>query len=371
VSAEHKTCTCPDFLDRQEPCKHVFAVLYTVRRELNADGTVTDTRTITFTEKKTYTQDWPAYNAAQNSEKDRFQAMLCELCRGIPEPIRNGCGRKSHLVRDTVFAAAFKVYSTVSSRRFSCDLKAAYDRGYICSPIPGLKVPQFLEDKALTPLFKYLIGESARPLRAVEQDFAIDSSGFSANKFARWHDFKYGTSHQKAVWVKAHIASGVKTNVVTAVRIIDAGDYTQFEPLVNETAKNFTIGEVSADKAYCGLSNFEAVAKCGGTAFIDFKKNATGGAGGLFEKMFHYFQYRKDEFMQHYHKRSNVESTFSAVKRKFGDSVRSKTETAMTNEVLCKFLCHNLCVLNQEQHELGIEVEFWKPADRVLRNGAD
>ncbi len=63
--------------------------------------------------------------------------------------------------------------------------------------------------------------------------------------------------------------------------------------------------------------------------------------------------------MAHYHKRSNVESTFSAVKRKFGDSVRSKTDTAMVNEVLCKFLAHNLCCLIHEQHELGIEPVFW------------
>ncbi len=48
------------------------------------------------------------------------------------------------------------------------------------------------------------------------------------------------------------------------------------------------------------------------------------------------------------------------VKRKFGDAVRSKTDTAMVNEVLCKFLCHNLCVLIQEQHELGIDPVFWK-----------
>jgi hypothetical protein len=46
--------------------------------------------------------------------------------------------------------------------------------------------------------------------------------------------------------------------------------------------------------------------------------------------------------MAHYHKRSNVESTFSAIKRKFGDSVMSKTDAAMANEVLCKVLCHNL-----------------------------
>jgi hypothetical protein len=54
-----------------------------------------------------------------------------------------------------------------------------------------------------------------------------------------------------------------------------------------------------------------------------------------------------------------VESTFSAVKRKFGDSVRSKTAAAMVNEVLCKLLCHNICCLIQEQCELGIEPVFW------------
>jgi hypothetical protein len=42
-----------------------------------------------------------------------------------------------------------------------------------------------------------------------------------------------------------------------------------------------------------------------------------------------------------YHKRSNVEATFSMIKRVFGDSVRSKTETARQNEVLLKILCHN------------------------------
>jgi hypothetical protein len=39
--------------------------------------------------------------------------------------------------------------------------------------------------------------------------------------------------------------------------------------------------------------------------------------------------------------------------------VRSKTDVAMKNEVLCKFLCHNTCRLIQSQCELGIEVVFW------------
>ena len=48
------------------------------------------------------------------------------------------------------------------------------------------------------------------------------------------------------------------------------------------------------------------------------------------------------------------------VKAKFRDHVRSKTDTAMKNEVLCKFLCHNICVLIQSQCELGIEPVFWQ-----------
>jgi transposase len=64
------------------------------------------------------------------------------------------------------------------------------------------------------------------------------------------------------------------------------------------------------------------------------------------------------EFLQHYHKRSNVESTFSMIKAKFGDAVRSKTDTAMVNEVLCKIVCHNICCLIQETHELGIDPQF-------------
>jgi hypothetical protein len=54
-----------------------------------------------------------------------------------------------------------------------------------------------------------------------------------------------------------------------------------------------------------------------------------------------------------------VESTFSAVKRKFGDSLRSKTDTAMKNETLAKFICQNICCCIQEMHESGIDPTCW------------
>jgi hypothetical protein len=63
-----------------------------------------------------------------------------------------------------------------------------------------------------------------------------------------------------------------------------------------------------------------------------------GGSGELWEKALHYYSLRREDFLKHYHKRSNVESTFSMVKAKFRDHLRAKTDTAMRNEVLCKLL---------------------------------
>ena len=59
-----------------------------------------------------------------------------------------------------------------------------------------------------------------------------------------------------------------------------------------------------------------------------------------------------------------MESTFSAVKRKFGDAVRARTETAMRNEVLAKLVCHNLSCVIREWYELGIDPSDWGMATK-------
>jgi hypothetical protein len=46
------------------------------------------------------------------------------------------------------------------------------------------------------------------------------------------------------------------------------------------------------------------------------------------------------------------------IKAKFRDHVRSTTDVAMVNEVLCEILCHNICVLIQGSYELGITATF-------------
>ncbi len=203
-------------------------------------------------------------------------------------------------------------------------------------------------------------------MQAVETDFAADSSGFTTSRFTRWYDHKYGEVREQHDWVKCHLMCGVKTNIVTAVEIQGrhTGDSTVLPALVTTTAHNFTMAEVSADKGYASKNNAEAIAALGAVPFISFASHHRGNGGGTWEKMYHYFQFKRDEFLQHYHKRSNVESTFSMMKRKFGDGLRSKTDTAMVNETLCKVLCHNLVVLIHEMYELGIDPTFWNQASQ-------
>jgi transposase len=371
-------CTCPDHELRGVKCKHIFAVELTIRREYTTDGE-TQTVSETVAVKKTYRQEWSAYNAAQTQEKDQFQILLRELCNGVGEPSQKN-GRPRLPFDEMIFATAFKVYSTVSQRRFMSDLREAHTKGYI-SKVPHFNsISNYLENEALTPYLKMLIEESSLPLTAIESDFAVDSSGFSTCRFVQWVNAKYNNPQlmTRREWVKIHLMCGVKTNIVTAVEITDryAADSPQFKRLVDTTAQNFVMQEVSADKAYLSAANLQTVTDHAAMPYIPFKSNSASNWGmsgrsgqdrkskwerksTLWRRLFHYYSYNQDWFMQQYHKRSNVESTFHMIKSKFGDALRSKTEIAQVNEALCKVLCHNLCCLIQSMFELNVKPEFW------------
>lgn len=356
------TCTCEDHDLTGGECKHILAAKLW-RDEQRANPQPVPTVLLeppANPKRKTYRQDWPNYDLAQTREKGHFLELLADLCRPIPEPPPKGGkkgGRPTVPFRDAAFATVFKVYSGFSARRFVTDVREAADRGHMHKPIGYSAVAKAMENPALTPILHDLIRRSAAPLAAVETDFAVDSSGFCTNSYTRWFDVKYG-QRELQTWVKAHVCTGVRTNCIAAVEIHEmrTHDCNVLPSLVATTARDFDIREVSADKAYTANTNFDAVASHGGTLYAAFKNNTTGGVGGLYEKMYHLFCLNREEYLRHYHKRSNVESTFSAVKRKFGEMVRSKTDTAQRNEVLCKFVCQNVCCLIAAVYELGLPI---------------
>src|SRR5882672_4130156 len=286
-------CTCPDFAARQLRCKHLYAVEIVTQREFTFDEeSQTQTFTETVTVKQTYQQEWTAYNRAQCNEKDRFLSLLAELCKGIEEPIQS-FGRPRLPLADMIFASTFKVYSTVSGRRFDSDLRDAHSKGFLTRAPHYTSISRYLENPTLTPFLRQLIEISSLPLQTVETDFAVDSSGFSTCRFAQWVKAKYSEPKQmqRHEWIKVHLMCGVKTNVVTAVEVTDryCADSPQFAGLVKTTGRNFTMSQVSADKAYLSSDNLQVVVDHNAMPFIPFKSNSTTSKNhsAIWKRMFH------------------------------------------------------------------------------------
>src|SRR5205085_10071210 len=110
--------------------------------------------------RKTYKQNWPVYNASQVNEKARFLELLLGLCATMDEPPQFK-GRPRILLADRIYACAFKVYSTLSGRRFNSGVMEAKRRGYISTAPTYSAIYRYLESEELTHTLKRLIEASA------------------------------------------------------------------------------------------------------------------------------------------------------------------------------------------------------------------
>jgi len=249
-------CTCPDYELRQLPCKHVFAARIVKQRDYSTEKP-SNVPTEPPGPRPTYRQNWTAYNLSQTKEKGLFLKLLGELVGEVDWMPRPGRGRPSLPYDAALFGAIAKVYSTLSGRRFQTDMNDARDSGFIHTAPHYNSIAKTLEDPSVTKTLRELVIRSSLPLRVVETKFAADSTGFSTNKFARWFDAKYGVEKKKAEWVKCHVMTGVKSNIVTACEITDSHDSIVYKQLLVTRAANFRMDEVSGDKGYLSFENME------------------------------------------------------------------------------------------------------------------
>ncbi len=275
-------------------------------------------------------------------------------------------------LKDMLFCCISKTYYGKSSRRTTGYLTLAKSKKYI-SKVPHFNsVLNYYKNPSLTPILKHVIEQSGIPLRDVETVFATDASGFSTSLYGRWFDIRTEGYNKRKLYRKAHLSSGVKTNIVTAVSITEGycHDSPQFIGLVKTTAKNYCMREMSADAGYLGRQNYQAVADVGAIPYIMFKSNCTSKARGcsIYKRMYELYDKHRDVFMKRYHQRSNSETVFSQIKRKFGLRLFSKDPIGQENELLCLILCHNICVLIHELFELNTDMNYSDCEKKVIRN---
>lgn len=362
VGGDDPFCSCPDFDERGQHCKHLYAVEYSVRRESQQPPKQSDPVEPEPAPPAPVAlgKTWAAYDRAQAYEQELFGKLLRDLTATLPQPEQSGRGRRRLPLGDMVLALGLKIYSSMSGRRAMTSFRNAKADGLLANCPSFSSAFRYMENPELTPILKHLIQQSALPLTAVEKDFAGDASGFSTCVYDRWFDHKWGKEKKQARFVKAHVFSGVETNIVTYAEVTEANvhDSRMATELLDRTAENFQMAEVSLDKAYLSRRIVSAIAAKGAEPFIPMKVNSTSKGDSAWTRMYHYFALHREEFLAHYHKRSNAETVFAMIKAKFSGAVRSRTPAAQVNEVLVKILAHNICVLIGAMFSMGLEPDF-------------
>ena len=120
LNGHEPTCNCLDCKNRKTKCKHIFAVEFYIKKQIDEKGRLTETKGI----KVTYEQKWSAYNKAQTNEKLIFMKLLKDLCENIEQPTYK-FGRPTLPFGDMLFGSVMKVYTGFSLRRFMSDMKIA------------------------------------------------------------------------------------------------------------------------------------------------------------------------------------------------------------------------------------------------------
>jgi len=369
VDVEGAACTCPDYEEHRKICKHQHAVFFWIAwgRDVGADGSVTETVTV---KRKTYPQkDWRAYNASQVHQREYVERLLRALCAGIPQPPRKpGAGRRPRPIADATFAAIMKVYTTLPGRLVQFDLQECAARGHLGSVAHFNSIQKYLASPATTAILTSLVEESAAPLAEVEAgQYAADSTGFSTVTYDRWFDQKHGKLNARHQWVKLHIMCGTVTHAITSARVTSEGDCPQLPELLRRTRAHHDVREVSADGAYASVNNHEVLDQLQIAAYIPFNDNAVVNPRSLaWSRHLADFRYHREVFDAHYHRRSNVETTFAMIKRRFGGAVASRLPTARANEILARCVAHNLCCVVKAIFTAGLAPTFWPDAPAAL-----
>lgn len=309
--------------------------------------------------------NWSKYNRSQDNEAPMYCMVGKDLTNLVIDDIPK-CkkGRKRRKKSEIIYSLLSRIYDNISFRRSGGKTKILKKAKYIDYEMPFSTLLDNLKDSELTDILLELIEISSLPLRGIEEDFTIDATGFGVHRYQTYYNWKYKKKSKMKVFKKVHAVCGVKTKIATAVVVTDGDvhDNTQFEELVINTARNFKIKELSADKAYLASKNFNLIKSLGGLAFIPFKINSSGKCAGgnsyIFKTMLKIFLKHNDYFMKKYHKRSNAESLNSMLKRKFGNHIRCKHPIAQINELLGMILANNICILIKEIYLNDLDIDF-------------
>jgi len=312
--------------------------------------------------RKTYKQNWSIYTLHQTTEKLMVYKIFNDVIDYLDiHQVYKGNGRPNVNLKDMLKCLCIQIYNGPSSRRNNSELILVQGLGYINKTYHFTTICKYLRKQELTHLLHYLYKTLAEPLKTLENYFSIDATGFSTFDRKKWIEVRLETKQHKD-YKKLHALCGNLTNVVVSVEVTEGTQHESpyFKVLLRDAAKRFSIKEICADSGYLSRENCNISQELNIEPFILPKKNSIALAKGsqAWHKMIRLWKDNLEVFKEHYHRRSNIETVFSMIKKKFRHYVRSKDDIAKINEILCLICCHNACVLAEALLAYDLKLDF-------------
>ena len=171
------------------------------------------------------------------------------------------------------------------------------------------------------------------------KNVAIDGTGFSKTNPSYHYVKRIDRKEPVKNFAKLSMLYDVDNHKAIAfhVRNRRAHDMKDAKPLLGQYCRMQCL---LGDKAYDAESLHQYCFEKGIQTIIPKKINIKRG----FYRRKQMKNYSEDK----YHQRSNIESGFSAIKRKYGSYVFGKRLVSIRTEIYCKGICHNLKLITKE-----------------------
>ena len=208
-----------------------------------------------------YSQDWPLYDKANRREKLMFFRILKAAIEHLElKYAYAGNGRPRAFLSDVVKALCIKSYHGYSSWRCESELNIAKSMGIIDQVPKRATLNKYNKDPKVTAILQDLIGIIAEPLALVEITFAADATGISKSYGnSTWKKVRFTAAEEekRRDYVKLHIITGCKTNVICVAKITKgtAHESPFLKELLQKTARTFKPQHVCADAGYLSHDN--------------------------------------------------------------------------------------------------------------------
>jgi len=172
----------------------------------------------------TYPQDWASYNKSQTRERLLSERMLLEILENLPRKNLNMRGRRGAPLAERIYSMFVYTFTGQSSRRTISELQIARERGIITTTPHFNTILNYFSNVLATPLLEKILLITSLPLRFIEEQTSVDSTGFSTSVFKRWLDIRTQKTELKRTWKKAHALTGAKTHIIIGGTLILAAN---------------------------------------------------------------------------------------------------------------------------------------------------